>query len=212
VDTTPPVLANCPAPTLNLGCNPASIPTCATYTVTATDDCGVTPIVACTNVTVTNGCLRTRTLTYKATGGCGNTASCSQVITWTVDTVPPAFTNCPAATLNLGCNPGTIPDCDPAVGATDNCGVTNLSCARVDATNGCALTRTLTYTAVDGCNNSNTCSQVITWTVDTTAPVFTNCPGNINLGCNPASIPGCDPTVGASDNCGVTNIRAPQSQ
>jgi hypothetical protein len=87
-DATPPTIAGCPAPTLNLGCNPASVPTCATYNVTATDGCG-TPTVTCTNVTLTNGCVRTRTLTYTAKDACNNSVSCSQVITWTVDTTPP---------------------------------------------------------------------------------------------------------------------------
>src|SRR5262249_12636637 len=32
-------------------------------------------------------------------------------------------------------------------------------------------------------------------------PVFTNCPANTNLGCNPLSVPDCDPNVGAVDNC-----------
>src|SRR5207302_1098173 len=142
---------------------------------------------------------------------CNNTNICTQVVTWTADTTAPSFTNCPAS-INLGCNPGTIPGCDSAVGASDDCGVTNISCASVDAIPiGCIHYRTNTYTAIDGCGNSNTCAQVITWTKDSTPPAFTNCPApTLLLGCNPASIPDCDPTVGASDDCGVTNISCSQ--
>ena len=36
------------------------------------------------------------------------------------------------------------------------------TCAMADTTNGCLRTRTITYTAVDSCSNSNTCTQFIT--------------------------------------------------
>src|SRR5439155_17797342 len=175
------------------------------YRVSALDNCSAN--VSCSSsLTISNGCQRMRTLTYTARDVCGNTATCSQVITWTEDTTPPVFTNC--HNLNLGCNPVNIPDCDSSVGASDDCGVTNVSCVRVDATNGCAHTRTLTYTAVDGCNQSNTCSQVITWTEDTTPPVLANCPATtLDLGCNPATIPATNTyNVTATDSCGPNTL------
>src|SRR5205823_5598377 len=104
------------------------------------------------------------TRTWKATDACTNVATCDQTI-WVLDTAGPVITNCPAPTLNLGCNPATIPDCDPSVGATSDCGTT-VTCSKLDQTNGCAHTRTITYTAVDNCNNSNTCSQVVSWNED----------------------------------------------
>ncbi|MBI3853337.1 MAG: hypothetical protein HY298_24075, partial [Verrucomicrobia bacterium] len=76
----------------NLGCNPASIPVCNLdpTNVFAIDDCPTNdiPVITCASVDATNGCVRTRTLTYTATGGCGNTATKTTVITWTVDTLP----------------------------------------------------------------------------------------------------------------------------
>src|SRR5207244_1897945 len=103
----------------------------------------------------------------------------------------------------------SIPDCDTSSGnvaATDNCSVPVITCARTDATNGCTRTRTIVYTATDACTNSRTCTQVITWTVDTTPPVLANCPApTLDLGCNPANIPTCtNYTVTATDDCGVT--------
>jgi len=79
--------------------------------------------------------------------------------------------------MNLGTNPppASIPVCDTSaanVAATDDCGTPTITCARVDATNGCVRTRTLTYTATDSCQNSSNCVQVITWKVDP-PPVLT---------------------------------------
>src|SRR5207244_1078917 len=187
VDTAPPSLVNCPASSLNLGCNPTSIPTCSSYNVNAVDGCG-NPTISCTSDTVTNGCVRRRTLTYTAKDPCGNTASCSQVITWTVDSVGPVLVGCPTPTLDRGCNPdpATIPTCAIYdVTATDDCSTATVTCTNITVTNGCVRTRTLTWTAKDACSNSSTCSQIITWVVDTTAPVFTKCPPTLHLGCNP---------------------------
>jgi hypothetical protein len=162
-----------------------------------------------TDLTSPDGCQHTRTLNYRATDACGNSAVCAQVITWTVDTTPPVFTNC--ANINLGCNPTNIPGCDPVgIGPADNCSVSTVSCFLAQVTNGCVRTRTLTYTATDACGNSNTCTQLITWTVDTVAPVFTLCPTNLNLGSNPTNaIPDCNTStnnVAATDNCGPPTI------
>src|SRR6185503_69994 len=44
---------------------------------------------------------------------------------------------------------------------------------------------------------------------DATPPVFTKCPSDTDLGCNPASLPGCDLTpanVTATDNCGTPTL------
>jgi hypothetical protein len=207
VDTTQPVLSGCPAPTLDLGCNPSVIPTTNTYTVTASDDCGQATVYP-KQVTVTNGCVITRTITYIAVDACNNSNTCSQVVTWRRDTSPPTFTKCPAS-INLGCNPQTIPDCDLSpsnVAATDNCGTPTVSCAKQDQVNGCVHTRTLTYTATDACGNSRDCTQIITWRVDL-PPTFTLCPSDIDLGTNPQSIPDCDTSpnnVAATDDCGFT--------
>jgi streptogramin lyase len=159
-------LANCPAPTLTLPCNPAVIPDCTSYNVSAiTTSASCPATVSCGHVDAANGCAHTRTLTYLATDTCGHTNTCTQVITWSTDIDVPVFTVCPT-NMDLGSNPATIPDCDTSPGnvqATDACGVL-ITCASADTTNGCAFTRTITYTATDVCGNTNTCTQVITWT------------------------------------------------
>src|SRR5439155_10871188 len=126
-------------------------------------------------------CTNTRTFFYKATSTCTNiSTTCSNTVTWKVDTTPPTFTLCPT-NMDLGTNPppASIPDCDTSPGnvmATDDCGVTpTITCVKADTvnpTNACAHTRTLTYTATDGCGNTSNCTQIITWTGIDLPPVL----------------------------------------
>src|SRR5207247_10577012 len=95
-------------------------------------------------------------------------ANITKTNTWTVDTTPPSFDNCSNSSTNLGCNPTSIPVCDTGVTASDNCGSATVTCASDDAVSGCVHTRTLIYTATDGCLNTATCTNTITWTVDIT--------------------------------------------
>lgn len=110
--------------------------------------------------------------------------------------------------LSLGCNPPAIPGCDPAdVTATGGCGTVTVTCRVQDSATGCQHTRTVTYTARDEAGNEAECSRTITWTEDRTAPVFTRWPGDLNLGVNPASVPGCDVSqVEATADCGPVTI------
>jgi len=199
VDTTPPVITFCP-PGSDLGCNPTGIP--AAGTPTATDNCGTPTISSELGEPVnTGGCNWSRTRTYTATDTCGNTVTCTQVFTYTLDTTDPIFTSCPAD-ANLGCNPTSFPAGTPT--ATDNCGgeptITGGELGAAVNTGGCIWTRSRTWTATDDCGNSSTCTQVFTYTIDTTDPTFTFCPADANLGCNPTSFPAGTPT--ATDNCG----------
>ena len=170
----------------------------------------------CSTLQVTNGCVVTRTITYTAEGLC-KTNICRQSYVWTVDTTAPVFTKFPANRI-LGCNPSldlinaATNNCDTAtnnVFATDDCGVIpTITCAQVDATNGCAVTRTITYTATGGCGNTASKTQTISWTHESSPPVFTLCPvPTLDLGCNPVNVPECDATVAATANCGLTPAR-----
>ena len=69
----------------------------------------------------------------------------------TVDTAPPVFTKCPT-NMDLGCNPATIPDCDTSTNNVIATGCTPvITCAKIEATNGCVRTRKLIYTATLTC-------------------------------------------------------------
>jgi PKD repeat protein len=72
--------------TPDLGClNPSQAQINAAFgTATATDNCGVGTPTHTTAVVIVKGCSRTQTRTWTATDDCGNTATASRTITWTV--------------------------------------------------------------------------------------------------------------------------------
>ncbi|MGD0539508.1 MAG: LamG-like jellyroll fold domain-containing protein, partial [Verrucomicrobiota bacterium] len=118
----------------------------------------------CTNYsvtfsTVTNGlCPLVITRTWLISDICGNSNTCSQVVT-VVDTTPPVIT-C-ASNKIVEC--GTMWSFDlPA--AVDACSGTNVTLTILSTvTNGlCPLVITQTWQASDTCGNSATCSQTVT--------------------------------------------------
>ncbi|HXG23772.1 MAG TPA: HYR domain-containing protein, partial [Chthonomonadales bacterium] len=141
----------------------------------------------------------TITRTWTCTDASGHSVSCVQTIK-VVDTTPPVFDNCTPVNTDLGCNPQSIPECNPSVTASDDCGPATVTCTVSDTVDGCNHTRTITYTATDACGNTATCVQVYTWKEDTTPPVLNNLPTGGDLGCNPTP-PSCDENVTATDDC-----------
>ncbi len=218
---TAPVFANCNN-TVNLGCNPATLPSCAAIAgggfggaVTASNSCG-SVTVSCTPGEITvNGCNRSQVFTFEATA-CGQTETCTRTYTWTQVT-PPSFNGtCGNAVVNLGCNPVNLPSCDPNITASNECGPIAVTCnVGTIQVNGCNRQQTLTYVAnASGCGTFSTCIRIFNWQV-TTAPVFSNCDDTFDLGCNPAAIPTCanvqtapfGGAVTATNECGnVTGI------
>jgi hypothetical protein len=112
------------------------------------------------------------------------------------------------AAIAYGCNPaskrGDV-EVKALVTASDNCGVPTVSVTHVDGGTPCAMTRTFTITATDGCGNTVATPSVVvdTWTDDTTPPVVT-CPGDRVLACGDSTDPGNMGTATATDNCGGT--------
>jgi hypothetical protein len=179
VDEEPPVIAECPAD-IDLGCNPETIPDFVPPVVT--DNCGIMSLDS-TVVNSNDGCNYESVVTWVATDSCGNRSiECVQRITWTVDTIAPVI-ECPED-LFLGCNPDSIPPMVKPI-VTDNCSDVTINGSQRTSTDGCTKIIERTWIATDACGNSDTCVQIITYTVDTIAPVFVNCPEPVDLGCNP---------------------------
>ena len=111
------------------------------------------------------------------------------------------------ADVNLGCNPA---DPDASLGtatATDASGaVTITSTDGPVISDGCNRSRTRTFTATDGCNNTVTTSRTVRWVADLTPPSFTDSYAEVNLGCNPANPDGSLGSASATDVCGAVTI------
>ena len=116
LDEVGPVLAGCPEDMV-LECDQDIPPTAD---VTATDPCDPDPVVSFTEVVDLSECgdyTGTITRTWTATDTCGNTATCTQVIT-VEDTTDPTFDNCPA-NVTVECD--DIPEVATGITASDNC-------------------------------------------------------------------------------------------
>ncbi|MEL6863554.1 MAG: hypothetical protein AAFP19_04000, partial [Bacteroidota bacterium] len=125
----PPTIS-CPADNfgLPLGCN-VTVPAAATtFNITGgpspdpalptvTDGCG-TATLSSSDVTTDNDCIRTVTRTYTVTDQLGNTATCNQVFTFTVDMTPPTFDQTLPVDVTVECD--AIPTAE-VLTASDNC-------------------------------------------------------------------------------------------
>src|SRR5687767_4849247 len=173
-DVTAPVLTT-GGGSLTLGCNPSAGDINASLgTATATDACGVPTVSSSDGTVSSNGCSRSQTRTFTARDACGNTATASRTVTWTADVTPPVLTTGGTGT-SLGCNP-SAGDINGALGtatATDACGVPTVSSSDGTVTrNGCARSKTRTWTARDACGNTATASRTVNWIADVINPVL----------------------------------------
>ena len=204
-DMQPPVIT-CPAD-ITVSADPGSCNASVTIAIpTATDNCG-TPTLT-NNISGTADAsgvysIGTTTVTYTATDNAGNSSTCSFTITVNDTEVP--VISCPAD-ITVSMDPGS---CSanlniPNPSSSDNCGVASV----VNSFNGTsdasgiysAGTTTVVFTVTDNSGNTATCSFTVTVN-DTEAPVFANCPSNINT-CGASVATWTAPT--ATDNCSVT--------
>lgn len=169
----------------------ADIPACNPNDATATDACGGTVTITCSDGTFTGDpCGGTLTRTYTATDQFGNTSSCDQIIT-VLDTQAPVITCLPDISVQRLLD---LPPCDEGdVTVTDNCGgAITVTCERSSLGGvGCSDVPALvyyTYTATDVCGNSATCQRVVT-----------------------VLRPDCPFAVSAGDGSGVVNAFAGQT-
>jgi len=197
-DTTPPTIT-CPGDR-QLQCGASTDPS-NTGSATGSDNCPAAVTITHTDAATPAGCSGAGIdRTWKATDGCGNTATCVQHITF-VDTTPPTIT-CPA-NRQLEGGASTEPSNTGSATGSDNCPAA-VTITHTDASTpaGCSGVQGIdrTWKATDGCGNTATCVQHITF-VDTTPPTIT-CPSDVTArgqcsGNNVVTYPA--PT--ASDNC-----------
>lgn len=195
-DTTPPVIS-CPGDVTAI-CNISTDPS-TTGTATAVDNCDGEPVITYTDVLIEGNCPILLNRTWTATDDCGNTATCLQTIEVT-DNTPPQIV-CAVQPSPIECGiainfvaPIVSDDCDATVDIT-------FSTDSIPGTCGQEYTLTRTWTAVDGCGNTATCSSSII-VQDNTPPVINctaivspiECGSNPSFG-TPTVIDACDAVV-----------------
>ena len=218
-DTTAPTIT-CPAD-ITTGndagqCSAAVAP----GTATATDNCDI-PTVTGTrsdaqalNAPYPKG---TTTITWTATDGSGNVASCTQTVTIN-DAENPTIT-CPAptsASADANCQ-APVPDVASGATASDNCSAPGSITKTQSPAAGTMVgsgTHTITVTATDEAGNSSTCTT--TFTVNDTTPPTITCPAptsaSADASCQ-APVPDVASGATASDNCSapgsITKTQSP---
>ena len=173
-DVTPPVIT-CPA-AVTVSCASA-VPAPNTALVTATDNCAGAVTITFVNDVISGQTCPNRytvTRTYRATDVCGNSSTCTQIITVNDQTAP--VLTCPANINVLT----PIGSCTAIVNftptATDNCnGAVTIVSVPASGSVFPIGTTTVNVTATDACGNSSTCSFTVT-VVDAQLPVITQQP------------------------------------
>lgn len=164
----------------------------------ASDACSGTNVTVSVVSTLTSGlCPQSITRTWLAVDACNNSNTCSQTVT-VVDTTPPTVVCASNKTVSCASAWNFDP---PAV--SDACDGTNVTLLELGTvTNGIyPLLVTRTWLATDACNNSNTCSQIVT--VVDNSPLSVVCASNKVVNC--ATNWDFDAPVVTSGGCG-TNI------
>ncbi|MEP6645568.1 MAG: HYR domain-containing protein [Saprospiraceae bacterium] len=194
------------------------VPSVATGSVIAADNCGPPTISFVADVISNQTCANRFTLTryYRATDASGNSASCSQIIIVNDNTAPViTFTDPLISNLSNGgrfdvqCQ-GQDPNWDlPMLGANsvsvaENCGTATVVFNQVlqDQGNcpvdGYIILYRLTWTATDACGNSSS-KFVYMALVDHIAPILFNIPASITVNCDEIPVPPSN--VYATDEC-----------
>ena len=205
-DTTAPVFS--PMPTdLNID-SESSGGTIVTYTnPTATDNVDGAVDVFCNPQSDMVYPIGTTTVTCMAQDSSGNMASVSfDIIVQFVDTTPPQFMDIPANITVSTTNPTHMVQFDLPE-ATDNSGSANVVCTPASGSSFQIGTTTVTCTATDPSNNSNSVSfDVIVLVTDTTPPEFPDMPEDIRTVITGQVSPIDFDLPAATDDSGIVNV------
>ena len=202
-DQTPPTLT-CPANIL-ASAAPGQCSAVLTLGVSATDNCDPAPVMVCSPTNGSAFPVGTTTVTCQAHDASFNTNICAFTVTVT-DAENPHLT-CPG-NLSLAADPGQCGKSNVAftVTATDNCAVTNLSCAPPSGSAFAMGSHPVTCTATDASGNTAQCAFTVTVT-DNENPQI-NCPASLSFTADSGqpSKSNVTFTATATDNCAVTNV------
>jgi hypothetical protein len=198
-DVTQPSIT-CPGP-VTVECE-ADVPPADINSVTAADNCDVSPTISHVGDSPLSGgpCGGTITRTYRAIDDCGNFRECTQTIT-VDDTTPPSVMS--PDPISVECEADVPPPDIGLVTASDNCGGTvTITWVSDSPLSGgpCGGTITRTYRATDPCGNYAEVPQVID-VDDHTLPSIT-CPDPITVMCAADVAPPSVDDLVVTDNCG----------
>lgn len=196
IDETDPEIT-CPVD-FTIICGDDSSPI-ATGEPTVSDNCAIDPAVTFEDEFIQiDSCESNIARTWSVADACGNSVNCLQTIS-IIDTVA-ATINCPQD-IAVECDASTDPSVTGEPFAFDNCTpFPNIGYADVTMPlNDCEEEVIRTWTAIDNCNNSSSCTQIISIT-DTTAPEI-NCPADVTLSCDDSTDPSNTGLATGEDNC-----------
>ncbi|PJJ08618.1 gliding motility-associated-like protein [Flavobacterium sp. 1] len=195
-DVTKPVITCIGNQTLSCGTTiPSYIPL-----ITVTDNCDASPTITQSPI-AGSPFVDGMTITMTAKDVSNNTQTCSFLINASADVTKPVITCIGNQTLSCG---STIPNYIPSITATDNCDASPTITQSPAAGSPFVSGMTITMTAKDASNNTQTCSFLINASADVTKPVIT-CIGNQTLSCG-ATVPNYIPLIIATDNCDASPI------
>ena len=171
VDNEAPQLFGVPADqSLNCGEEPADA------VVIAIDNCSAEPLVGLSATTLPAECGYQFVRTWTAIDDCGNETSLSQTITF-IDTESPVFVFVPEnAEVTCG---EEFPNGEAI--AEDACSDVTVTFSDIPSAD-CIGGITRVFTATDGCGNSVSAEQILTY-VDNEAPIIAVFPQNITVDC-----------------------------
>jgi gliding motility-associated-like protein len=176
----------------------------------AYDNCGIASFELSSETEDPGECPKVITRVYSVSDICGNISSCTHLITVN-DTITPQITFCPPDVIAYAdtdsCGTDVVVEIPTA---TDNCQIDtiyNSLNGEGDASGYFDVgVYTITWFAVDGCENVDSCVMTVT-VIDTVPPVIICPPDTLFY----AGIDGCytDDTIAsalASDNCAIDSI------
>ncbi len=219
VDDTPPEFTSVPGPISVSAVDANGAP--VTYTVTATDNSGLPPIIGCTPLSGATFPLGTTAVMCSATDGSGNVSTAGFSVT-IADTTPPVVTVNGDDPLEVIA--GTVFD-DPGATATDNVDAAVAVVVSGSVNTSSPGSYVLTYTAEDAAGNVASASRVVN-VVDRTPPVITaledpleavftssagavvNFDGNVSAtdDIDPSPSIACSPVSGSTFPAGTTTV------